>query len=193
MNIPPSAGHLKKSSSNILSLDALALTYYFIYPPYWKWGHCHGPSFPWIFLIGLYLKKNGDGNLCEKPDKLKDLVLGYRKYTEKTQKELAEELGVPRDIETALESGSYKHPTPRLMDGICELTGAFDQDVLVQIGRGYRLEDELGPDMKYFIRGLEKVRGIDSTELQALPASKYYKILGSVNMDDYEVIQAGHL
>jgi transcriptional regulator with XRE-family HTH domain len=150
------------------------------------------PTSPGYFF-GLYLKKNGDGNLCEKPDKLKDLVLGYRKYTEKTQKELAEELGVPRDIETALESGSYKHPTPRLMDGICELTGAFDQDVLVQIGRGYRLEDELGPDMKYFIRGLEKVRGIDSTELQALPASKYYKILGSVNMDDYEVIQAGHL
>lgn len=129
--------------------------------------------------------------MCEKPDNLKDLILGYRKCMEKTQTELAQKLGVSRDIETALESGSYKHPSQKLMDEICELTSPFDNHDLIQIGRGYRLEDKLGPDLKYFIRGLEKVRGIDSTELRQLPADKYYKILGSVNMDEYEVIQAG--
>lgn len=129
--------------------------------------------------------------MCENPENLKDLVLGYRKYMEKTQKELAQELGVSLDIETALESGSHKHPTPALMDGICDLTSPLDNQDLIHIGRGYRLEEELGPDLKYFIRGLEKVRGIKSTELEQLPASKYYKILGSVNVDDYEVIQAG--
>ncbi len=129
--------------------------------------------------------------MCEEPENLKNLVLGYRKYLKKTQTEMANKLGVSKDIEIALESGSYKHPSQQLLDGICDLTSDFDHHDLIQIGKGYRLEDELGPDIKYFIRGLEKVRGIDSDELQHLTPNEYYKIIGSVNMDDYDVIQAG--
>jgi DNA-binding XRE family transcriptional regulator len=46
---------------------------------------------------------------------LKDLVLGFRKYTGKTQSEVADKLEVSTDIETALETGTYKQPTKHLM------------------------------------------------------------------------------
>lgn len=36
-------------------------------------------------------------------DELKYLILGYRKHTNKTQEELAEELEVPKNIVIALE------------------------------------------------------------------------------------------
>lgn len=41
-----------------------------------------------------------------------DDELKYRKHGNKTQKELAEELHVPKEIVTALELGSHKHPSP---------------------------------------------------------------------------------
>lgn len=51
--------------------------------------------------------------------------------------------------------------------------------------------DELGPDFKYFIRGLEQARGISPNELNSLSVEEYYRIIGSVNLDEFEVVQAG--
>ena len=122
---------------------------------------------------------------------LKYLVLGYRKHTGNTQSALAQKLGVPIEIETALEQGSYKYPTERLISKIGDLTSGFDSKELKQIGRGYWIEDRLGPDFKYFIRGLKSVRGIDSKELNSLSDDECYRIIGSVDMDEFEVVQAG--
>ena len=41
--------------------------------------------------------------------RFKNLVLGFRKHTGKTQREIAHELDVPLYIETALELGTYKN------------------------------------------------------------------------------------
>ncbi|MBI4812989.1 MAG: hypothetical protein HY802_01045 [Methanobacterium sp.] len=111
---------------------------------------------------------------------LKNLVLGFRKHTGKTQTELASELEVPIDIETALEMGTYRQPTERL-----------DENELIHIGRGYRIMDELGPDFKYYIRGLEQARGIDHEELHSQPEEEFYRIIGSVNLDEFEVVNMG--
>ena len=124
-------------------------------------------------------------------DDLKNLVLGFRKHTGKTQSEVARELEVPMDIETALEMGTYKQPTEQLLGKIVNLTSKCNVKDLVHIGRGYRIMDELGPDIKYYIRGLERVRGIDSKELQSLPEEEFYRIMGSVNLDEFEVVSAG--
>lgn len=122
---------------------------------------------------------------------LKDLVLGFRKHTGKTQSEVAHELKVPMDIETALEMGTYKQPTEHLMGKIDDLTSGFDHHDLIHIGRGYRIMDELGPDFKYFIRGLEQKRGIDSRELFSQPEEEFYRIIGSVKLDEFDVVMAG--
>jgi transcriptional regulator with XRE-family HTH domain len=122
---------------------------------------------------------------------LKNLVLGFRKHTGKTQSEVASELDVPMDIETALELGTYKIPTESLMDRIQKLTSDLDHHDLIHIGRGYRIMDELGPDFKYFLRGLEPARGIDLKELHSQPEEEFYRIIGSVNLDEFEVVSMG--
>jgi len=122
---------------------------------------------------------------------LKDLVLGFRKHTGKTQSEIAHELEVPMDIETALELGTYKQPTEQLKGKIADLTSEFDKNDLVHIGRGYRIMDELGPDFKYFIRGLVQERGFDPEELNSLPEEEFYRIIGSVNLDEFDVVMIG--
>ncbi|NYB52097.1 MAG: hypothetical protein HVN35_06035 [Methanobacteriaceae archaeon] len=122
---------------------------------------------------------------------LKDLLLGFRKHTGKTQSEIAQELEVPMEIETAIEWGTYKQPTEQLVDKIKKLTSQFDQNDLINIGRGYRLIDELGPDSKYFIRGLKQTRGIDPKELLNQPEEEFYRIIGSVNLDEFDVVMAG--
>jgi len=122
---------------------------------------------------------------------LKDLILGFRKHTGKTQSEIAYELEVPMDIETALEMGTYKQPTEHLKEKIADLTSKFDQNELIHIGRGYRIMDELGPDFKYFIRGLVQERGFDPEELNSLPEEEFYRIIGSVNLDEFDVVMIG--
>ena len=130
------------------------------------------------------IEKNMDGNL-------KYLILGYRKHNGTTQSTLAQKLGVPLDIETALEQGTYKYPTEHLMAKIKDFFSESNQDELIKIGRGYWIEDRLGPDFKYFIRGLKSLRGIDTKELSSLPDDECYRIIGSVKMDEFEVAQAG--
>nr|WP_319373026.1 hypothetical protein [uncultured Methanobacterium sp.] len=122
---------------------------------------------------------------------LKNLILGFRKHTGKTQSEVAGELGVPMDIETALEMGTYKQPTEQLLGKIVNLTSNCDVKDLVHIGRGYRIMDELGPDIKYYLRGLKEVRGIDHEELHSQPEEEFYRIIGSVNLDEFDVVSAG--
>ena len=122
---------------------------------------------------------------------LKNLVLGFRKHTGKTQNELAQELEVPMDIETALEMGTYRQPTERLKGKINNLIMGFDENELINIGKGYRIMDELGPDFKYYIRGLEQARGINSEELHSLPEEEFCRIIGSVNLDEFEVVDVG--
>ncbi|WP_286244240.1 hypothetical protein [Methanobacterium ferruginis] len=126
-------------------------------------------------------------------DDLKDLVLGFRKHTGKTQSEVAHELEVPMEIETALEWGTYKQPTQHLMAKIDNLTSKFDQNDLIHMGRGYRIRDDLGPDFKYFLRGLEQARGIDPKELNSLPEEEFHRIIGSVNLDEFDVVMAGRM
>lgn len=89
-------------------------------------------------------------------DDLKDIILGYRKVKGKTQEELAEELGVPKDVISAIECGTFKHLNPSLKKKIDELLKGYDKSELAAIGRGYRLQDNLGPDFKYYLEGLSK-------------------------------------
>ncbi len=124
-------------------------------------------------------------------DELKYLVLGYRKHTGKTQAELSRELGVPLHIVSALEMGSYKYPTKVLQAKIKGLTSQFDHEDLIYIGRGYRIRDELGPDFKYFLRGLEEVSGITPDELMKMHGEECLRTIGSVDMDEFEVVLAG--
>lgn len=122
---------------------------------------------------------------------LKNLVLGFRKHTGKTQREIAHELDVPLYIETALELGTYKKPTDRLVNKIENLTSELDYHDLIHIGRGYRIMDVLGPDFKYFLRGLEHERGVNINELNSLPKEEFYRIIGSVNLDEFDVVNVG--
>ncbi len=122
---------------------------------------------------------------------LKNLVLGFRKHTGKTQSEVAYDLDIPLYIETALELGTYRKPTKRLRDRIEKLTSDLDRNQLIHIGRGYRIMDVLGPDFKYFLRGLEHERGIDLNELNSLPEEEFYRIIGSVNLDEFDVVDMG--
>ena len=121
---------------------------------------------------------------------LKYLVLGYRKYTQTTQRELAIKLGVPLEIETALEM-DYKRPTQKLMNKIIELTREYNQEELKNIGRGFRIKDELGPDFKYYLRGLNKEKNINPKELISLPTQDCLRTIGSVDMDEFELVYIG--
>ncbi|HEY0196872.1 MAG TPA: hypothetical protein VGC02_04795 [Methanobacterium sp.] len=124
-------------------------------------------------------------------DNLKYLLLGYRKYTKTTQQELAITLGIPLYTYTALEMGSFKQPSKHLLGKIKELTAEFDQDDLKHIGRGYRIKDELGPDFKYFLRGLKEEKGVDLQELDSMPSEECLRTIGSVDMDEFDMTQVG--
>ena len=124
-------------------------------------------------------------------DDLKYLILGYRKYTNTTQKEMANELEIPLYTYTALEMGAFKQPSEHLMDRIKNLTAEFNHDDLKHIGRGYRIKDELGPDFKYFIRGLKAEKGINPDELDSMPSEECLKTIGSVDMDEYDIMEIG--
>ncbi|AEG18995.1 hypothetical protein [Methanobacterium paludis] len=124
-------------------------------------------------------------------DGLKYLVLGYRKNTGKTQAELARELEIPLHIVVALEMGSYKYPTKVLQAKIKDLTSQFDQQDLMCLGRGYRIREELGPDFKYFLRGLEETSGISPDELKKMHGEECLRTIGSVDMDEFEVVLVG--
>ncbi len=106
---------------------------------------------------------------------LKYLVLGYRKHTGNTQRTLAAKLEVPLHIETSLEMGTYKYPTEILMAKILDLTSEYNQTELIQIGRGYWIKDKLGPNFKYFIRGLKPAKGIIQTNSTAYPMKNVTK------------------
>ncbi|WP_424356019.1 hypothetical protein [Methanobacterium sp. MBAC-LM] len=124
-------------------------------------------------------------------ENLKYLILGYRKHTDITQRELANKLDVPLDIVVALEMGSFRYPTERLMTKIEKLTSEFDRNNLIYIGRGYRIRDGMGPYFKYFLRGLQKMKGMDPTELEELPSEECYRAIGSIDLDEFEVLHAG--
>jgi hypothetical protein len=117
---------------------------------------------------------------------LKYLILGYRKYTNTTQKELAEKLDIPLDIETTLET-DYKQPTKHLMNKIIKLTAEFNQDDLKNIGRGYRIKDESGSDFKYFLKGLKKEFGLNPQDLKNMTNDECLRTVGSVDIDEFIV------
>ena len=118
---------------------------------------------------------------------LRYLILGYRKYTKTTQKELAKKLDIPLDIETALEQ-DYKQPTKHLMNKIKKLTAEFNQDELKNIGKGYKIKDESGLDFKYFLKGLEKEVGLKPQDLRKMSANECFRTIGSINMDELDNI-----
>ncbi|KAF5077683.1 hypothetical protein [Methanobacterium aggregans] len=125
---------------------------------------------------------------------LKYLILGYRKHTNKTQKELANELEVPKDIVVALEYGSHKHPSPGLKGRIDKIKEKFNSDELqnlIYIGRGHRIKEELGPDFRYYLRGLEKIHAINSENFKKLDAEGCMWTIGRVDMDEFEVAVMG--
>jgi transcriptional regulator with XRE-family HTH domain len=122
---------------------------------------------------------------------LKYLILGYRKHTGNTQRELAQKLGVPLEIETAIEMGTYKYPTGRLMTKINDLTEEFDETELIQIGRGYWIKDKLGSYFKYFVLGLQSKEDMEPEELNDLSGDDFYKRIGSKNLNEYEFVNAG--
>lgn len=129
-------------------------------------------------------------------NKLKYIILGYRKHTGKTQSELALELGVPKNIVIALELGSYTHPSPALKSRIERIKEAFSADELkdlIYIGRGYHIEEELGPDFKYYMRGLEKVHAINSESFKKLDKEGCMWTIGRVDMDKFEVASVGRI
>ncbi|MFB2622327.1 hypothetical protein FVF72_08075 [Methanothermobacter sp. KEPCO-1] len=128
-------------------------------------------------------------------DELKFLVLGYRISEGKTQRELADELGAHVDIVIAMENGTYRHPTRRLLNRIHELTGEYEvkRRYFINIGKGYRLRERLGPQFRYFIRGLDKMKYISQEELEKMPEAECYSTIGAVDMDAFEVLKAGKM
>ncbi len=124
-------------------------------------------------------------------DDLRYLLLGYRKYTKTTQRELAKTLDIPLYTYTALEIGSFKQPSEHLLSKIKGLTTEFDEENLKHIGRGYMIKDELGPDFKYFLRGLKKEKGLDLQELDKMPTEECLRTIGSVDMDEFDVLEIG--
>jgi len=126
-------------------------------------------------------------------ENLKYLVLGFRKYTGSTQREIAHELGIPVGIVDALETGTYKHPSKKLLDKIELLTGKFEfeKDQYINLGRGYRIKEVLGPDFKYFLHGLERLNYISQDELESMSKEECYQTIGSIKMDEFEVSRAG--
>jgi len=128
-------------------------------------------------------------------DELKFLVLGYRVHTGKTQRELAEELGVPLDIVIAMEEGTYRHPTRNLMRKINELTGEYEVNrrLFINTGKGYRLRERLGSQFRYFVRGLDRMKYISQEDLEKMPEPECYGTIGSVDLDAFEVLKAGKM
>jgi len=127
-------------------------------------------------------------------DELKYLILGYRKHNLKTQKELADELQVPKEIVNALELGSHKHPSPALKKRIHNLTEQFDSDELkdlIYVGRGAHIKDELGPDFKYYLRGLKKIHAINSENFKKLDSEGCMWAIGRVDMDEFQMVEIG--
>ena len=124
-------------------------------------------------------------------EELKYLLSGYRKYTKTTQREIAQTLGIPLYTYTALETGAFKQPSEHLLVKIKELTVEFDADDLKHIGRGYLIKDELGPDFKYFLRGLREEKGVDLQELDKMPSEECLRTIGSVDMDEFDVLEIG--
>lgn len=122
---------------------------------------------------------------------LKYVILGYRKYTKTTQRELAKVLGIPLYTYTALETGNFKQPSEHLLNKIKELTSEFNQDDLKHVGRGYRIKNELGPDFKYFLKGLKEEKGIDLQELDNMPSEECLQTIGSVDMDEFDMVEIG--
>lgn len=122
---------------------------------------------------------------------LKYLILGYRKHTGKTQSEVAKKLNVPLDVVTALEMGVHKHPARALQEKIIDLTAKSDENDLIHIGRGYRIKEELGPDFKYFLKGLEETSGISQEKLKNMQDEECLRTIGSVDLDEFEVVLAG--
>ncbi|SCG86405.1 helix-turn-helix domain-containing protein [Methanobacterium congolense] len=123
-----------------------------------------------------------------------DDELKYRKHGNKTQKELAEELHVPKEIVTALELGSHKHPSPALKKRIHNLTEQFnpeDLKDLIYIGRGAHIKEELGPDFRYYIRGLKKIHAINSENFKKLDVEGCMWTIGRVDMDEFQVAEIG--
>lgn len=133
-----------------------------------------------------------DENLNEN---LKYLVLGYRKYRGKSKKELAEELNVPPEIVDGLELGSHKKTSHELSERIEEITKDFDKQQLIDYGHGYRIKDMMGPDFKYFLKGLEEITDINADELQLLSQEECYhtigKAAGNSDMDEYAIVNLG--
>ena len=122
---------------------------------------------------------------------LKYLLIGYRKYTNTTQRDLANKLDIPIYTYTALELGSFKQPSEHLITQIKEITADYDQEGLKQIGRGYRIKDKLGPDFKYFIRGLKSEKGLNPDDLKNMPHDECLKTIGSVDMDEFDLVDIG--
>lgn len=128
-------------------------------------------------------------------DELKFLLLGYRISAGKSQRELADELGVPVDIVIAMENGTYRHPTRRLLSRIHELTGEYEvkKRYFINIGKGYRLRERLGSQFRYFVRGLDKMKYISMEELEKMPEAECYRTIGTVDLDAFEVLKAGKM
>lgn len=129
-------------------------------------------------------------------DELKYLILGYRKHTNKTQEELAAELEVPKNIVIALELGSHRHLSPGLKDRIEKLKQNFSGDELkdlIYIGRGHHIKEELGPDFKYYMRGLEKIHAVNPEKFKKLDSEGYMWTIGRVDMDEFEVTSVGRI
>ncbi|MCQ8905217.1 MAG: hypothetical protein NQU45_05860 [Methanothermobacter sp.] len=128
-------------------------------------------------------------------DEFKFLVLGYRVHTGKTQRELAEELGVPLDIVMAMEEGTYRYPTKKLMRKINELTGEYEVNrrLFINTGKGYRLRERLGSQFRYFVRGLDRMKYISQEDLKNMPEPECYSTIGSVDLDAFEVLKAGKM
>lgn len=49
----------------------------------------------------------------------------------------------------------------------------------------------MGPDFKYFLRGLKKEKGINLDELDNMPNEECLRTIGSVDMDEFDVVQIG--
>lgn len=122
---------------------------------------------------------------------LKYLLSGYRKYTKTTQREVAQMLDIPLFIYTALETGAFKQPSEHTLAKIKGLTTEFDEENLKHIGRGYMIKDELGPDFKYFLRGLEEEKGVNLKELGEMPSEECFQAIGSVDIDEFDVLEIG--
>lgn len=64
---------------------------------------------------------------------------------------------------------------------------------LIYIGRGHHIKEELGPDFKYYIRGLEKIHAINSDKFKKLDSEGCMWTIGRVNMDEFEVASVGRI